>query len=108
MKPSMFGSVAKILANGFKSLRSCMLSHFSHIRLCVKQQTVACQAPLSMEFSRPEYWSCHALLQGIFMTQGLNPHDLCLLYWHISTLLVPPGMTFKPLGRGEKNSLGVI
>ena len=23
--------------------------------------------------------SCHALLQGIFLTQGLNPHLLCLL-----------------------------
>ena len=32
------------------------------------------QAPLSMEFSRQEYWSgCHALLQGIFPTQGSNP-----------------------------------
>jgi len=27
-----------------------------------------------MEFSRQEYWSgCHALLQGIFPTQGSNP-----------------------------------
>ena len=23
---------------------------------------------------------CHALLQGIFLTQGLNPHLLCLLH----------------------------
>ena len=31
------------------------------------------EAPLSMEFSRQEYWSgCHSLLQGIFPTQGLN------------------------------------
>ena len=30
-------------------------------------------APLSMEFSRQEYWmSCHSLLQGIFPTQGSN------------------------------------
>ena len=36
--------------------------------------TVARQAPLSMEFSRQEYWSgVHALLQGIFPTQGSNP-----------------------------------
>ena len=36
--------------------------------------TVAHQAPLSMEFSRQEYWSgCHSLLQGISPTQGLNP-----------------------------------
>ena len=35
------------------------------------------QAPLSMGFSRQEYWGCHACLQGIFPTQGLN---LCLLH----------------------------
>ena len=37
--------------------------------------TVARQAPLSMEFSRPEYCNgySHSLLQGIFPTQGLNP-----------------------------------
>ena len=30
-----------------------------------------------MEFSRQEYWSgCHSLLQGIFLTQGLNLHLL--------------------------------
>ena len=30
--------------------------------------TVTYQAPLSMEFSREEYWSgCHSLLQGICM-----------------------------------------
>ena len=34
--------------------------------------TVARQAPLSMGFSRQEYWSGHSLLQGIFPTQGLN------------------------------------
>ena len=35
---------------------------------------------------------CHALLQGIFPTQGFNPHLLCLLHWQASSLsLVPPG-----------------
>ena len=35
---------------------------------------------------------CHALLQGIFLTQGLNPHPLCLLRWRVDSLpLVPPG-----------------
>ena len=29
----------------------------SHVQLCVTPGTVACQAPLSMEFSRQEYWS---------------------------------------------------
>ena len=35
---------------------------------------------------------CHALLQGIFLTQGLNLHLLCLLHWHAGSLpLVLPG-----------------
>ena len=35
---------------------------------------------------------CHALLQGIFLTQGLNPHLLCLTLWRMGSLpLAPPG-----------------
>ena len=35
---------------------------------------------------------CHALLQGIFLTQGLNPCLLCLLHGQVGSLpLVPPG-----------------
>ena len=46
--------------------------------------TVAHQAPLSVEFSSQEYWvGCHFLLQGIFATQGLNPH---LLHWQADPL----------------------
>ena len=38
---------------------------------------------------------CHALLQGIFLTQGWNPHLLCLLHRQAgSLLLVPPSITF--------------
>ena len=33
-----------------------VLSHFSRVRLC-NPMTVAHEAPLSMEFSRQEYWS---------------------------------------------------
>ena len=35
----------------------CVLSHFSHVQLCVTPWTVARQAPLSMGISRQEYWS---------------------------------------------------
>ena len=35
----------------------CVLSHFSCFRLFVTRWTVAHQAPLSMRFSRQEYWS---------------------------------------------------
>ena len=45
---------------------------------------------------------CHALLQGIFLTQGSNMHLLCLLCWQVGSLpLAPPGkpiyMYFPPL-----------
>ena len=54
--------------------------------------TVACQVPLSMEFSRQEYWS--GLLfpaPGIFPIQGLNPRLLCLLHWEVGLIpLAPP------------------
>ena len=56
-----------------------VLSHLNHVFATL--WTVACQAPLSMGFSKQEYWSgCHVLLQGIFPAQGLNPHLLCLLH----------------------------
>ena len=33
-----------------------LLSHFSRVRLCVTPWTVAHKAPLSIGFSRQEYW----------------------------------------------------
>ena len=40
-------------------------------------------------------WAAMPSLQGIFPTQGLNPHFLCLLHWQVgSSLLVPCG---KPI-----------
>ena len=44
---------------------------------------VACQAPLFIEFSRQEY--CHFLLQGIFLSQKLNTHLLCLQHWLVDS-----------------------
>ena len=34
-----------------------VLGHFSLVPQCASLWTVACQAPLSMGFSRKEYWS---------------------------------------------------
>ena len=39
-----------------RTINSCMLNRFSHVCLFVTPWTVACQAPLSMGFSRQEYW----------------------------------------------------
>ena len=43
-----------------------------------------------MGFSRQNTGlGCHFLLQGISLTQGLNPHLLCLLHWQAD--LLPQG-----------------
>ena len=77
----------------------CVLSGFSHVLLFATQWTVAHQAPLSMAFSRKEYWSgCHALLEGIFLTHGLNPCLLHLLHWQAGKpCLMPPGKPLSPM-----------
>ena len=52
-----------------------VLSRFSHVWLFVTPWTVARQAPLSVDFpGKNGGVGCHALLQGIFLTQGLNSH----------------------------------
>ena len=40
-----------------RCMHACMLSHCSHVQLCMTLWTVAHQAPLSMGFSRRVYWS---------------------------------------------------
>ena len=55
-----------------KKSESESVSH-SVVSDSVTPWAVALQAPLSMEFSRQEYWSgFHSLLQGIFLTQRSN------------------------------------
>ena len=72
--------------------------------------TVAHQAPLSREFSRQEYWSCHFQFQGIFPKQGLNPHLLGSSNPRIkSTFLVSPALagrffTTVPPGKPWKDT----
>ena len=70
-----------------------ILSRFSNIQLCVTLQTRAHQAPLSMGFpGKNTGVGYHALLQGIFPTQGLNLCLLSLLNWQEGSLpLGPPG-----------------
>ena len=51
----------------------------SHVQLFANPWTTACQAPLSMEFSRPEYWS--GLLfpsPGDLPNPGMEPASLAL------------------------------
>ena len=45
------------MVESFDTCLKCMLSCFSSVRLYATLWTVACQAPLSMGFSRQEYWN---------------------------------------------------
>ena len=68
----------------------CMLSRFSHVQLF----ETLCIASLCLWDSPGKNTgvSCHALIQRIFPTQGLNPRLLSLLYcWAGSLPLAPPG-----------------
>ena len=70
-----------------------MLSHISHAWLCVTPWTIAHQAPLSMVFSRQEYWGglpCPP--PGDLPDPGIKPASL--LHWQVGSLpLAPPGKT---------------
>ena len=68
-------------------LHACLLAHFSHVQLSVTSWTAARQAPLS----RGILQACHALLQGIFLTQGSNPGLLCFLHWQVDSTAESPG-----------------
>ena len=57
----------------------CIFVAQSCLTLCDPMGYIAHQAPLSVGFSRQEYWSGLPFpSSGIFPTQGLNPG---LLYW---------------------------
>ena len=53
-----------------------------HVWLFVAPWTISHQAPLSMGFSRQEYWRglpcCHFLLQEIFPSEGSDLHLFCI------------------------------
>ena len=55
----------------------CVLSHFSLVRLFATAWTVALQAPLSMGFSRQEYWNGLPFLPlGDLPDPGIEPMSL--------------------------------
>ena len=62
-----------------------MLSRFSHVQLFA--------TPCNPRDSPGKNTGvgCHAILQGIFPTQGSNLSLLCLLHWQVDSLsLAPP------------------
>ena len=85
-----------------------VLSHFYRVQLSATLWTVARQAPLSMGFSRQEYWSglpCPP--PGDLSDPGIELTSLMsLAYWQVGSLpLAPPG---KPYSRSALLSFGRI
>ena len=54
---------------------ACVLIHFSHVQLFEILWTVAHQAPLSMGFSRQEYWSGLPFPSGDLPNPGMKPES---------------------------------
>ena len=74
----------------FKSLHAT-LSRFSHVQLSGTPWTVACKAPLSMGFSRQEYWSGLPFPSpGYLPNPGIKPR---------SPTLQPDALTSEPPGK---------
>ena len=77
--------------HNYMYVHACMLSCFSRVRLIVTLWMPACQAPLSLGFSRHEYWSglpCPP--PGDLPNPGLNSCLLCLLPWQAGSLPLTP------------------
>ena len=89
------------------SLCACVHAQWlSHVQFFAALWTVACQAPLPMEFCRREYWGGLPFpTPEILPTQGSNLPLLCLLHWQTDSLQVqPPG---KPQGLYRGNQIKV-
>ena len=74
----------------------CVLSHFSHVQLFINSMDyTACQAPLSMGFSRQKFWSGLPCPPTWGSSQSRDwTHFLWLLHWQAGFLPVaPPGKT---------------
>ena len=61
--------------------------------------TVACQAPLSLVFSRQEYWRGLPFHPpGDLSNPGIKPSLLCLLHWQVGSWPLAPSRKPTPYG----------
>ena len=85
--PNLRDKQTEVWADGVSPKVCADAQSLSCVLLCATPWTEARQAPLSVGCARQEYWrGCHALLQGIFPTQGSNLSLLCLLHWQVNSL----------------------
>ena len=69
------------------SVSVCVQLSLSCVQLFVTPWTVTHQVPLSMEFSRQEYWSWLPFATpGDLPNSGIKPYIWCLLHWQEDSL----------------------
>ena len=84
----------------------CVPRRFSHVRFFVTLWAAAHQAPVSMGFSRQEYWSelpCPP--PGGLPDPGSNPCLLCFLHWELGSLPLA-SLGKSPVSNESRNSSG--
>ena len=86
-------------------LHTCVCARHSVMPDSATPQTVACKAPLSMDFpDKNTGVGCHLLLQGIFPTQGskvcLSPALAGRIFYHCATRVEPLEHIQKPRSYG--------
>ena len=74
----------------------CMLNSLSHVQLFEIPQPVACQAPLSLGFSRQEYWSVL-----LFSPPGALPNPVIKPASPVSPALAGGFFTTEPPGKSR-------
>ena len=91
------------IQNHVLSHHTCMLSHFSHVWFFATQWTIDHQAPLSMGFSRQEYWSVLPFPSpGDLLDSGVEPGLLhcgqilyCLSYQGMPMVVIEMANCYK-------------
>ena len=79
-------------------VHACLLSHLSHVQPLQPYGLQPTRLPCLWDSSGKNTgvgW--HVLLQGIFLTQRLNVHLLCLLHWQAGSLPLAPSGTPQEL-----------
>ena len=91
---ALFSALGVLLSPMSPFKLPCVGVLLSHVRLFATPWTVACQAPLSMGFSRQEYWSVYPFPSpGALPDPGMDPRSPAL-----QADSLPPALSGKPSG----------
>ena len=87
----IYGWVPSLFTWNYQSIDNWLFVHAKSLQSCPILVNLMDCSPSGSSVQARILVDCHALLQGIFPTQGLNPCLLCLLHWQVGSLpLVPP------------------